>query len=81
MLLMDEGGPLSHRLFRVEDGRKDFIVDLDQFEGLFRNVRIDGSDGSHLIPAGTDFSCLEGNIVFIKTKFDGRNIVCPSKRP
>ena len=72
---MDEGGTFLHGLFRIEDGGKDFIFDLDEIEGFLGDIRVDGSDGSNLVPVGADFSCLEGDIVFIKTKFDGRNIV------
>ena len=75
MFFVDQDGPFLHGLFRVEDGRKNFIFDLDQMERLLGDLGICGSDRSDLIPQRADLICLERDIVFINTELDGRNVV------
>ena len=54
--LVDQGGFFLHCLFRIEDGGKDFIVHLDQSEGLLGDIGVNGGHGRHLIPAGPDLA-------------------------
>ena len=45
----------AHRLFRVEDRRKEFIVHLDEADGFFRCLRIDRCDSSDFISNISNF--------------------------
>ncbi len=49
LVVVDEVGLRLHRLFGIEVGGQDFVLDVDQFQRLIRSILVNGSDAGHVI--------------------------------